>query len=81
MVSESNISQSADCRKSCLNPYCLGGWSRRWEDEEPRELILKVLILIVLEDGLGGSKVDIIVQKVAVLILIVLEDGLGVKPL
>ena len=62
-----------------LNPYCLGGWSRSYLPVSVVLGQLSVLILIVLEDGLG----DLLVLQGdrtlwLVLILIVLEDGLGV---
>ena len=38
----------------CLNPYCLGGWSRSGHIAARCERY-GVLILIVLEDGLGDK--------------------------
>ena len=63
----------------CLNPCFSGGWSRRkltltksGEDDI-------VLILVLVEDGLGD--VPMATQsaaKAGVLILVLVEDGLGV---
>ena len=38
----------------------------------------EVLILVVVEDGLGDEKSQLIVGQKVVLILVVVEDGLGV---
>ena len=59
-----------------LNPYCSGRWSRTVICKSCT-YYSRVLILIVVEDGLvpviEGEKVK---DSVAVLILIVVEDGL-----
>ncbi len=39
--------------------------------------ILKVLILVVVEDGLGAEFTSVKLTPIAVLILVVVEDGLG----
>ena len=62
----------------CLNPCCSGGWSRRRLRISSWLHSLIVLILVVLEDGLGGLQF-LAGKKITakVLILVVLEDGLG----
>ena len=62
--------------KGCLNPYCSGQWSRthlvlRYS------LMRRVLILIVVDDGLVLRQVAMGAAAIqAVLILIVMDDGL-----
>ena len=62
-----------------LNPCFSGGWSRRHAELEQIERELSVLILVLVEDGLG-----VLLQSVQynlrrlVLILVLVEDGLGV---
>ena len=38
-----------------------------------------VLILVLVEDGLGGTLADIFSSFTSVLILVLVEDGLGVN--
>ena len=60
-----------------LNPYCSGRWSRTGVLSYYLVcLINKVLILIVVEDGLVLKKKYRIERNRNVLILIVVEDGL-----
>ena len=81
MVSELNLYKSLSYENTCLNPYCLGGWSRSEAEEKIKMWQERVLILIVLEDGLGEAQRKRCEEFVKVLILIVLEDGLGDNPL
>ena len=63
----------------CLNPCCSGGWSRRYNlGYGSSTKVVLVLILVVLEDGLGECWCYFyLIWSSAVLILVVLEDGLG----
>ena len=61
----------------CLNPYCAGIWSRRTLNKEGTKVLGNVLILIVLEYGLGVQIEGDTEVPTNVLILIVLEYGLG----
>ena len=36
----------------CLNPYCSGQWSRTTREATPEEIRMRVLILIVVDNGL-----------------------------
>ena len=58
-----------------LNPYCSGRWSRT-SKQMTKEQALKVLILIVVEDGLVPNFTMKNSSSSTVLILIVVEDGL-----
>ena len=58
-----------------LNPYCSGRWSRTVQDYK-RSLWEKVLILIVMEDGLIQTFKTLKIMKISVLILVVVDDGL-----
>ena len=62
-----------------LNPCCSGRWSRRREKCQKHLRAVIVLILVVVEDGLGASILNPREKKKFVLILVVVEDGLGVK--
>ena len=61
--------------KSCLNPCCNGRWSRttiqQWLPHR-----LRVLILVVMEDGLVLQPSISKTLTLQVLILVVMEDGL-----
>ena len=58
-----------------LNPCFNGRWSRTIEcDRLPG--LLPVLILVLMEDGLGLSQACIFLTRL-VLILVLMEDGLG----
>ena len=61
----------------CLNPYCAGIWSRRLINHSTGKSAESVLILIVLEYGLGDCMTTLTWRMINVLILIVLEYGLG----
>ena len=58
-----------------FNPYCSGRWSRTQRKVYNRRRA-RVLILIVVEDGLVQIMKDFKVTAESVLILIVVEDGL-----
>ena len=77
MVSEMAIFNYTPENLESLNPCFSGGWSRRGV-KIANHLGLTVLILVLVEDGLGEA------QKKAsqaaldeVLILVLVEDGLG----
>ncbi len=59
-----------------LNPCSSGRWSRS-EYEQFLNLNYEVLILVLVEDGLGGLLVKRICSCFLVLILVLVEDGLG----
>ena len=59
----------------CLNPYCNGRWSRTQRKVYNRRRA-RVLILIVVEDGLVHMNKAVMYQLTTVLILVVMEDGL-----
>ena len=61
----------------CLNPYCSGIWSRSKTGKEYKSYLKPVLILIVVEYGLGGYLQVVMMHIFKVLILIVVEYGLG----
>ena len=61
---------------TCLNPYYAGIWSRSVLVYQAR-LGVPVLILIMLEYGLGDLWYGLWVVFLTVLILIMLEYGLG----
>ena len=62
---------------SSLNPYCSGRWSRTQAALNGKATGLKVLILIVVDDGLVLAFYEPGTRNVLeVLILIVVEDGL-----
>ena len=65
----------------CLNPCFSGGWSRR-EVCTPRIIFRgHVLILVLVEDGLGVCGIPGHRESsLLVLILVLVEDGLGVTP-
>ena len=65
-----------------LNPYYAGIWSRSLMEKSAKvDWWEVVLILIMLEYGLGAQEFYDYADYVAVLILIMLEYGLGVMPL
>ena len=63
------------CQRS-LNPYCSGRWSRTDYKFTKLSYLCKVLILIVVEDGLVPYTHCCKDVSSSVLILIVVEDGL-----
>ena len=58
-----------------FNPYCSGRWSRTQRKVYNRRRA-RVLILIVVEDGLVHMNKAVMYQLTTVLILVVVEDGL-----
>ena len=44
---------------------------------DAKGFILSVLILVLVEDGLGVNKINKLVEDIEVLILVLVEDGLG----
>ena len=64
-------------KKHSLNPYCSGRWSRTYIYCCNRTKRTKVLILIVVDDGLVPLRTQMTGRtKEVVLILIVVDDGL-----
>ena len=59
-----------------LNPYCSGQWSRTKTKDYERYKQRRVLILIVMEDGLVPLRKEDDFDAVEVLILIVVDNGL-----
>ena len=59
-----------------LNPCFNGRWSRTAKFEQSMSLI-RVLILVLMEDGLGPTNILTINSFIKVLILVLMEDGLG----
>ena len=59
-----------------LNPYCSGRWSRTSQITVGRDGDIRVLILIVVDDGLVLISTVVGVLCFVVLILIVVDDGL-----
>ena len=78
MVSENEVCSYKQTSFCGLNPCFSGGWSRSsfnstWTIEQ-----FKVLILVLVEDGLGElDKSRDFTDVHAVLILVLVEDGLG----
>ena len=62
----------------CLNPCFSGGWSRSKSKRNNLTNIIEVLILVLVEDGLGVVREGNILSQSKVLILVLVEDGLGV---
>ena len=62
---------------SGLNPCFSGGWSRRYLYKTKWQLLKEVLILVLVEDGLGGNISIFSAIENTVLILVLVEDGLG----
>ena len=62
---------------SCLNPCFSGGWSRRPLKRGIQIQSTPVLILVLVEDGLGAPKKGYSDTIFTVLILVLVEDGLG----
>ena len=77
MVSENGVQIPKELIELSLNPCCSGRWSRR----SVLMFCLKkcrVLILVVVEDGLGEyDPYEAWHPSAKVLILVVVEDGLG----
>ncbi len=63
--------------KSSLNPCFSGGWSRRQLRRVYRPGRSTVLILVLVEDGLGARLASANDKRYVVLILVLVEDGLG----
>ena len=61
-----------------LNPCFSGGWSRRLYKITKTDNTTEVLILVLVEDGLGGHRRYHTRRDGNVLILVLVEDGLGV---
>ncbi len=62
----------------CLNPCFSGGWSRSKSKRNNLTNIIEVLILVLVEDGLGELSVPYNkTPEHEVLILVLVEDGLG----
>ena len=63
-----------------LNPCCSGRWYRSNGIQKLQVIGSTVLILVVVEDGIGVLCVMCeINQNLIVLILVVVEDGIGAK--
>ena len=77
MVSECCISNPAKHALESLNPCFSGGWSRRHTPRVLHVFYSRVLILVLVEDGLGAPKNYIYGNIRCVLILVLVEDGLG----
>ena len=64
--------------RNSLNPCFSGGWSRSVQIVINAQ-IWEVLILVLVEDGLGVRENSILcAERLYVLILVLVEDGLGV---
>ena len=48
--------QQKNTIEKSLNPCFSGGWSRRVKKTERRNHLYNALILVLVEDGLGGSE-------------------------
>ena len=78
MVSEMQPPRDSRRYKQGLNPCFSGRWSRREEIPLLPTKEGRVLILVLVEDGLGGTVTrTITLPSVTVLILVLVEDGLG----
>ena len=73
MVSDPSVYRSVG--SSSLNPCFNGRWSRT--TSIPASGVVAVLILVLMEDGLGLSTRISDTAKYNVLILVLMEDGLG----
>ena len=62
---------------SCLNPCFSGCWSRTARRCCPQNKEYRVLILVLVDVGLGRRLVRIIKELRAVLILVLVDVGLG----
>ena len=60
-----------------LNPCFSGGWSRSFMSSYWISLSTWVLILVLVEDGLGVKYFKPTKESLIVLILVLVEDGLG----
>ena len=79
MVSERRLLRQLPQPCACLNPCCSGRWSRSSLKYIEVQSETIVLILVVVEDGLGGRRAFTQEEiNEVVLILVVVEDGLGV---
>ena len=80
MVSESSDQESLTFGGGGLNPCFSGGWSRRLKKSKIMATKNFVLILVLVEDGLGeGRRREYTSVCGPVLILVLVEDGLGVS--
>ena len=61
---------------ACLNPCFNGRWSRTLDQVLQVEQVF-VLILVLMEDGLGPFQERLKADRKRVLILVLMEDGLG----
>ena len=61
----------------CLNPCFNGRYSRRDEKILQKVADMIVLILVLMEDTLGGKDAEVKTFEKAVLILVLMEDTLG----
>ena len=77
-MSESKNNASKKSEKVSLNPFSSGGWCRRYTKLFKIQIFCKVLILFLVEDGVGveTKEFDIPTGKF-VLILFLVEDGVG----
>ena len=78
MVSELGQFASEDAARKCLNPCFSGGWSRSCSCTRLQRYCNVVLILVLVEDGLGDlAALPNTTTPKRVLILVLVEDGLG----
>ena len=76
MVSYRQTSISSMQRLASLNPCCNGRWSRTAQGARMEQRFFRVLILVVMEDGLVHANGEFVGFVTPVLILVVMEDGL-----
>ena len=80
MVSEEGKNFLFEMATGGLNPCFSGGWSRRVGSCGQYIHRVCVLILVLVEDGLGGLGQLAGCEKIfTVLILVLVEDGLGAR--
>ena len=77
MVSEAYETNNSVILHNRLNPCFSGGWSRSIFNTDFVTLDRIVLILVLVEDGLGVSINCFRIYYFEVLILVLVEDGLG----
>ena len=77
MVSEVQGAVSKNITSAGLNPCFSGGWSRSTPVVSEVCDMITVLILVLVEDGLGGDSTRLLGSQNFVLILVLVEDGLG----
>ena len=73
------IENAPAAKCTSLNPCFSGGWSRSAIIIGVIAYFCLVLILVLVEDGLGGQRYAASSKNATVLILVLVEDGLGVK--